>query len=652
MYIADIIPLVRLPKNAPDTLAYFTSEEPPVGSFAEIKIQKRKTFGVIIAESPLADKKSAVRRQEFGLKKIDNIIPGGLLPRDYIKLYLWASKFFLAQKNLMFKAALPNYFSEPTKAAKTLLASLPAAESIAHKTPSEEGGQLVRTLEGTWHERTERYVAEIESALMQHPVSQILVLFPTATDIRAFLKKLPENLRREAETYGSLRTPRENADVWAAARQGRARLILGTRNAAFLPLPLLSLIIIDGEQSSYYKSWDSEPKFDARDIAEKISEVFSIPLILGSAMPRQETWHRAEEGMIARERLGAQNKTPVTVIDIKKERKENGEFLVISRLLEEKIREALAKKERIFFFLGRRGYSANIACRDCGYTALCRNCQAPLVIHLSKDVLAARVLMCHKCLRRESPPDICPECKSHKIQSFGIGSQKMEEELAKLFPEASVLRIDSDTSEDPEEIRELLEKASTCDIVIGTELALKPSVLSGFSLGVIASFNQLLQQPDFRQEERIFSIVRQMEEIAGKEIIIQTSTPGSGFLKEIASHDIEGFVKRDSVFRKAFFYPPFAELIKLTIKNPIRLVAEKNSLITKQLIEEGFTKAGVARESVYIIGPVPAFISKERNEFVYTILLKIKDQNNIIKETLLDILPPYVARDVNPKNVL
>lgn len=659
MQLVTVIPLTRLPRGAPEILSYYTIRDIPAGSFVKITINKRRAVGMACASTPLADMKALVRRQDFSLRKIDAVLGESILPEYSVKLILWAAKYFIAPKPSMFKAALPNYVAKPSTALQKFLKNIPA--SLPSLQPPSRRPAPPIFIEGDFRARCGRYARELKELRNHAPEAQALLLFPTTADA----ENAAEIFRKEfsaVSLYTSALSDRNLAEEWKKILLGETRLIIGTRNAIFVPAPNLSRVIIDGEHSIHFKSWDQHPKFDARDVAEKIAETLSIPLLLGGNIPREETWHRIQEGSFAYEKLSNQKNIPIDVIDVQKETNDESVFRSISVSLQKKIAETLARGERTFIFSGRRGYSSNLLCRDCGEVMLCARCDSPLTIHITQDVFSSRVCICHKCLKREFPPSVCPECQSPRIEGFSIGSQRIEEELKKIFPAARLLRIDADSMDsrqadvpdDPKELSELFARIENgrSDIIIGTELALKPSVVGAFALTAVISLSQLLQWPDFRQEERAFGIVRQLLEITGRECVIQTRSPSSFLVRELLENNADAFFKRDIAFRKEFFYPPFAEIIKITVADSTRLYAEKNSLIVKHALAEEFAKGGVARESLFLIGPVPAFIPKEKNEYIYHIILKVKNQHDEIKRIVRANLPNYASVEVNPKTIL
>lgn len=657
MKLLEVVPIIRMGKGLPDSLSYYTSHDIPCGSLVAISIQKRKLVGIVTKSSSVAEVKTAIRKKDFVIHKIDGVIGEAIIPQTTIRLLAWCVRFFLTRKNYMARAALPAYFSKPTSALKKFASSCCPMPVFSWGNESFHSRTTPLFIEASYAVRIDRYVRELAEMVRQSFDAQALIIFPTVTAAHVFFEKAKKEFPGIIAFYGNTQTEKQNAEAWKTALLGIARIFIGTRSAVFAPLPNISLIIVDGEASPYYTLWDSSPRYDARDIAEKISEVSKARLIVGDSIPREETWYRIQEGFIKYERLKHTSLHAVTFIDTKKLFRESHttisreNYAVISPPLAEKISVTLGAKKQIFLFSGRRGLASTIICFECGYTALCPQCSTPLVVHSARDILVPRILICHKCLKREAPPTRCADCGGARLQIYGIGTERVEAEARALFPDARIIRCDSDASDDPKEIFQKIADGAY-DIVIGTELALKPEYIGNFDLSAIISFYQMLQQLDFRQEERIMRTVRVLQEITNGELIVQTASNEHSLIREIESGDVDAFFKRDIVFRKSFSYPPFAELIKITVKNPIRLIVEKNALLVKKIIENELKKTRVSHNALFIVGPFPAFIQKEKNEFIYSLMLKIKEDNGIIKEMLQRTLPDFAIAEVNPKNIL
>ena len=660
MKLLDVLPLARTGKGFPDSLSYYTSYDISRGSLVVISIQKRKLVGIVIKSSSVAEVKTAIRKKDFIIHKIDGVLGTAIIPQTTIQLLVWCARFFLTQKNYMARVALPVYFSKPTSALKKFASSFGVMPTFRWGNEAFHPRTTPLFIEASYAVRIDRYVFELAKMISQSSDAQALVIFPTITAASVFFEKVKKEFPDITVFYGSAQTEKQNAEAWKSTLLGTSRIFIGTRSAVFVPLPNISLIIIDGEASPYYTAWDSQSRYDARDVAEKISEVSGALLIMSDSMPREETWHRIQRGLMRCERPKHSPAHAVIFINTKKLFRESHtrfsreNYAVISLPLAEKISATLSAKKQIFLFSGRRGLASTITCFECGYTALCPQCSAPFVIHSARDTLTARILICHKCLKREIPPTRCNDCGGARLQMYGIGTERIEECARALFPNARIICCDGDTLDSSKDLVQNFQKIAdgAYDIVIGTQLALKPEHIGGFGLSAIISFHQMLQQLDFRQEERIMRTIRILQEITNGELVVQTASSEYPLIREIESGDGDAFFKRDIVFRKSFSYPPFAELIKITVKNSIRLIVEKNALLVKKIIEDELQKTRVSEGAIFIVGPFPAFIQKEKNEFIYSLILKIKEDNGIIKEMLQRILPDFAIVDVNPKSAL
>lgn len=298
-------------------------------------------------------------------------------------------------------------------------------------------------------------------------------------------------------------------DEWEKIKAGKANIVIGARSAIFAPLNNLGLIIIDEEHDLSYKS-DSTPKYSAKEVAKKIAETKNIPLILGSATPDVNIFYKTQNNQITKLQLlkrANNNSLPeVNIVDLKQELAV-GNKSMISSLLYENIQNNLKQKLQTILFLNRRGYSTFIMCRDCGHTLTCPNCNISLTYHITKNLLK-----CHYCGYIESPKRNCPNCKSTKIRYFGTGTQKLEKEINKLFPEATVIRMDIDTVNKKNSHEQILNKfkEENIDILIGTQMVVKGHHFPKVTLvGVIAADGSLNQE-DYRANEKTFQILTQV----------------------------------------------------------------------------------------------------------------------------------------------
>ena len=365
----------------------------------------------------------------------------------------------------------------------------------------------------------------------------------------------------------------ERYDQWQRIKKNEAKIIIGARSAIFAPVENLGLIIIDEEHDDSYKS-EMTPRYNAREVARKIAESKNIPLILGSATPDMASFYKANQNEIQlltlTKRANNSNLPKVEIIDLREELA-NGNKTMISRRLYDEINENLKNKHQTILFLNRRGFSTFVMCRDCGYTVKCKNCNISLTYHIKENKLK-----CHYCGYEQQNVTICPECGSNKVKYFGTGTQKLEAQIQKIFPNASTIRMDVDTVSKKNSHEEILNKFKTenIDILIGTQMVVKGHHFPNVTLvGVIAADGSL-NIDDYRAGERTFQILTQVAGRAGREnlpgtVIIQTYNPDHFSIECASKQDYNAFYEVEENLRKCLKYPPFCDIIVIGISGEI-----------------------------------------------------------------------------------
>lgn len=420
----------------------------------------------------------------------------------------------------------------------------------------------------------------------------------------------------------------EKYDEWRKIQQGKVKVVVGARSAIFAPFTNIGLIILDEEHESTYKQEDS-PRYHARDVAIWRSEFYKCPIILGSATPALESFARAKKGvykLLSLKHRALHQALPTVFIADMREELRQGNRSMFSQSLIEAIRLRLEKKEQMVLFLNRRGYSSFVLCRDCGTVVQCPNCDISLTYHRTTEKLK-----CHYCGYEEHVPQICPQCQSDHIRYFGTGTQKVEEELYKLFPEARVLRMDVDTTKHKGAHEEILEifGAGQADILLGTQMIAKGLDFPNITLVGVLSADTSLHLPDYRAAERTFQLLTQVSGRAGRhdklgEVIIQTYTPEHYAIELAKSQEYEPFYEREMFLRRRSNYPPyyFVALIQLSHED-VMMAAEYASRVADWL-------RGNLSNQVTIIGPTTASIARLQNRYRYQCLIKYKIEPNLI----------------------
>lgn len=420
----------------------------------------------------------------------------------------------------------------------------------------------------------------------------------------------------------------EKYDEWRKIQQGKVKVVVGARSAIFAPLTNIGLIILDEEHESTYKQEDS-PRYHARDVAIWRSEFYNCPIILGSATPALESFARAKKGvykLLSLKHRALHQALPTVFIADMREELRQGNRSMFSQSLIEAIRLRLEKKEQMVLFLNRRGYSSFVLCRDCGTVVQCPNCDISLTYHRTTEKLK-----CHYCGYEEHVPQICPQCQSDHIRYFGTGTQKVEEELYKLFPEARVLRMDVDTTKHKGAHEEILETfgAGHADILLGTQMIAKGLDFPNITLVGVLSADTSLHLPDYRAAERTFQLLTQVSGRAGRhdklgEVIIQTYTPEHYAIDLAKTQEYEPFYEREMFLRRRSNYPPyyFVALIQLSHED-VMMAAEYAGRVADWL-------RGNLSNQVAIIGPTTASIARLQNRYRYQCLIKYKIEPNLI----------------------
>lgn len=451
----------------------------------------------------------------------------------------------------------------------------------------------------------------------------------------------------------------ERYDQWQRIKRNEARIIIGARSAIFAPVEKLGLVIIDEEHDDSYKS-EMSPRYSAKEVSKYLAYKNNIPLVLGSATPDINTFYKAENGQIEflklTKRANNSNLPTVDIIDLREELA-NGNNTMISRKLYDCILNNLKEKKQTILFLNRRGFSTFIMCRDCGYTAKCKNCNITLTYHRKENKLK-----CHYCGYEQENIIKCPECGSNKVRYFGTGTQKLEEQIIKMFPDASTIRMDIDTITKKNSHEEILNKfrSENIDILIGTQMVVKGHHFPNVTLvGVIAA-DSSLNIEDYRANEKTFQILTQVAGRAGREslpgnVIIQTYNPDNFSIECAKKQDYDMFYDTEICLRKQLKYPPFCDIILFGISAEDEKIVEK---VSNKIYDELLIKINNIKE-VNLYKPRPAPIDKIKNKYRYRIIIKGKFDNNmieIINEVLQEVYSfnkkARIVVDVNPTNMM
>lgn len=512
--------------------------------------------------------------------------------------------------------------------------------------------------------KTEVYMEIIEYSLSQGLDSIVLVpeISLTPQTISRFKNKFGEIVG----VFHSQLSEGEKHDVYKQIKEGKIRILIGARSALFAPFTSLGVIIIDEFHEGAYKS-EKNPKFNSIDVAKYIANKRDVSLVLGSATPSVEEYFNALNGEYKLLEINQRaNKKPmpkIEVVDMKEELMV-GNKSIFSNKLKVEIQSALNCGNQVILFLNRRGFSNFVSCRKCGYVFTCENCDISLTYHKKNNTGK-----CHYCGYEKEIPKECPECKSKYIKPFGIGTQKIEEEIKLIFPNINVLRLDKDTTSRKGEFENILNdfKNKKADVLIGTQMLSKGLDFENVTLVGILSADMILKFPDFRSSETTFQLITQVAGRAGRsekegKVILQTYDTDHYAIRHAIKYDFKGFYEDEIKVRKAFEYAPFNNMISVVISGKDNAKVEKNARKMYDSLVYLLRERGISNLE-FILGPNPCSISKINQNFRWQILFKDDDiEINLLKGiikyiciTKRDIVfdkDTNISIDINPYSVL
>lgn len=504
-----------------------------------------------------------------------------------------------------------------------------AMDQGAEQTPPQEAGKARSSatflLHGvTGSGKTEIYLQAIAHALAQGKGAIVLVpeISLTPQTVERFKARFSSGkLRTLVAVLHSHLSAGERHDEWHKIRQGRARIVIGARSAIFAPVEPLGLIVVDEEHEHTYKQ-EETPRYHARDVAIVRGRMEQAVVVLGSATPSLESYHNCKKGKYTLlelpERVDDQKLPLVRVVDLRQAARGGKGPPIFSEQLKEAITQRLERGEQTILFLNRRGYSTALECTQCGYVANCPNCSLSLTYHRPEQKLR-----CHLCGHLEPVPTVCPneKCRNPQIRYTGLGTQKVEEVLGKLFPQARVRRMDADVMKRKEDYRKVLGdfRAGKIDILLGTQMIAKGLHFPNVTLVGIIFADMALHQPDFRAGERTFQLLTQVSGRAGRgdvegEVFVQAFTPFHPAIQYARRHDFVGFYEQEMEFREQLKYPPVARVALLTLKGrneeKVKFTAEhvRLELDHLQTGKATETKATEASETATLFDAVAAAV--------------------------------------------
>jgi len=475
--------------------------------------------------------------------------------------------------------------------------------------------------------KTQVYIRLIEEYI--NTGKQVLYLLPEIALTSQIIRRLEKHFGGYIGIYHSKFSQNERIEIWNKIRNGELKIILGARSALFLPFSNLGMIIVDEEHDTSYKQQDPAPRYNARDAAIFYGSQMNAKIVLGSATPSVETYFNAvnnKYGLVElKERYGGIALPEIEIIDTKKSSPFSKEKIIVTDSLQEEITQALKQKKQVILFQNRRGYSPYQICQVCGWIPHCRNCDVTLTFHKK-----THKLHCHYCGQLYPQVHTCAACGSDKFIRRNFGTEKIEEQLEEIFPDARIARMDVDSIRGKNAHDHLIQsfEQGRIDVLVGTQMVVKGLDFENVHLVGVLDADSLLNFADFRVNERAFQLIEQVSGRAGRKdkqgkVSIQATNTRHPLLQLIKEHDYKLFFAQEIEGRKRFFYPPFSRIILLTFKHKMKEVVDGAAAF--------FTEAMKTKYGQYLVGPAEPVVNRIRNQFLMELLIKLPKDTAMVK---------------------
>ena len=502
--------------------------------------------------------------------------------------------------------------------------------------------------------KTEVYIRLVSEMLEQG--KSAIVLVPEISLTPQMIERFKGRFGEHVALFHSKLSDGERFDEWYRVKEGKANLVIGARSALFLPLQNLGLIIIDEEHENTYKS-EHNPKYHTREVSEFMCELKKCKLVLGSATPSIESYYKSLTGeyklIEMHKRVNGSKMPNMEMVDMREELK-NKNLSLFSRKLFEEIEKTLNNKKQVILFLNRRGYSTFISCRSCGYVFKCPECDVSMTYHKNG------YLICHYCGRAEKVSKTCPKCNSKYVKFFGAGTERVELEVKKYFPNSRVLRMDVDTTRHKNSHESIYNsfKNGEADILIGTQMVSKGLDFKNVTLVGVLAADMSLNVPDYRASERTYQIITQVAGRAGRgedegKVIVQSYTPNHYSLKYAKEEDYESLFREEIKIRRLMANPPFGKILLINVSS------RDEEKLKKFMYTLEYNLKKLVVEDYSILGPVPCIITKLKENFRWQIIIKgnfndefsenVKDTLYLLNKSVYNEI--RISIDINPNNM-
>ncbi|MEX2090769.1 MAG: primosomal protein N' [Candidatus Paceibacterota bacterium] len=647
MFVIEVIPLTILPPNVPQLLSYFLDKELPRGAIVECVIGNRKAKAVVVSSAPLTEYKLGLKKAEFQLKKLGEVLSETPQVSDrQLHLALWLSKTYYSPLGICLKTVLPPFFL------KNRFPPILESEK-ERKEPVRRKPDFVLT---NAKDALKNILPIIRGTIGKD--GQVILIVPDSQTIEYFF----ENLKNDFVTtkITSNTKNKEFYEIWQNVQNGKAQILVGTRQALLFPFNNLALVLVDDPLHEFYKS-DMSPKYNAADLATHIAEANNCRLVFMSPITGVDNYYKlkTKEYELMDKTAPKIIKTVNMVNEIK-----SGNFSLLSRDLKQQILSLLNPSnkddKKILIFSPRRGHSGILVCQNCGWTTKCKNCETAYRIHRAENL----ILMCHHCGNTQKIPEYCLNCNSSKLKPTGpAGSQKIYEEIRRVLSQndindVSVLILDTDVTANITEEEEVLAEISKpkTSILIATPMIFSYRYDYNFNLVAIMNADSMIQAPDFRTEERLLYQIEKLLDFlpADKhgnpdQMIIQAYNPENLAISMASQRNFKDFYENELAIRQALSYPPFSKLIKLTFRHPNRDTASREARLLAGKLKMAVIQLKLS-DKIKITDSAPGSLEKERGLYTYNIV--VKSLTGQTPREILKFVPSRWLIDVDPRTLL
>ncbi len=613
---------VTLSQKFPKSMGIFDYKIPvdlqskiKIGQLVNIPFRNYAREGIIINF-----KKKAT--SGINVKEITAILnPNPILTKQQIALAKWMADYYFVSLGTIVKSMIPPIPKTKRELKKVFQTTGDNFDKKTFKTFNKKINKVF------YIQDSEKDRFSLISSYCQNNDKQILIIEPTVMDLEKILKQLPKNLNKKIAVITNSLNKTQNYDTWKRIITNEAKIIIGTKLALFSPFQKLDTIIFDQVSNQNHKQSDQNPRYNSEQVIEKISELHKSKLLLINS---SLTIHHFKDASDKKLKVIKTNNSTkkITIIDMKQEQLKKN-YSIFSDELIINMKDALGKNKKIFLFINKRGSNSSVICRDCGNSLLCDNCSQPLTYHETEQTL-----YCHQCNKKFELTPFCPNCHGPNFKFIGTGTQKVEQEIIRLFGEHNILRLDKDDQD--------VSKLNTSKIIIGTELALPYLIWHEISLVGVISADTFLYLPDFNSAERTWQLLKKITNLSEHNVIIQTYNTDNQVIKSFENDD-DKFYQNELKNRQDLEYPPFLELIKFIYSDK-----DKNKCLSEtkriyKLIQTISNKSS-------IITPLYPFLQGKWRMYIIVKFDPSKDSdkiNNIIKK-----IPDNWIIDRNPFNLL